>query len=606
MTYPTFPASRRTEDEQPAMHDLAATARLWGIEPEYYDGLGKRHTASPDTLSRLIAAISAECTHPRQFDSATNAGQRAFQGDGRRRWGITVQLYALRSRRNWGHGDFTDLANLVALAAARGASAIGLNPLHALFPDRAEDASPYAPNSRLFLNLLYIDVEAIEEFPGLRAAGLEDEIAALRATDMVDYSRVSRAKLAALRLAHERFRATASAERRADFELYREHHNETLLRFSCFEVLRRRYAPKPWRQWPEEWRRPDRARLFAFHNEHNTECEFLEFMQWIAERQLAACQETARRAGMPIGLYTDLAVGIDRDGADAWIQQHVVLETVSIGAPPDEFNPAGQDWGLVPFNPQALPAHDFAAKRQLMDVTMRYAGAVRLDHVFGLQRLFMIPGGCGAADGTYVHFPFEQLLRVIAEESNRFRSIVIGEDLGTVPDNFRETTMRHGLWGCRVMLFEREDDGRFRPPQNYAAEALASFNTHDMASYRGWLEGHDLRVKRSIGVDPGESDEARAHSQAMLREALAQWAPAYPPDDIAAIAAFLGATPSRLVVIALDDALDVRDQINIPGTVDQHPNWRRRLPVAIEDLAAHDGLARVADAFANAGRSFAA
>jgi 4-alpha-glucanotransferase len=586
------------------MDDLAATARLWGIEPEYYDGFGRRHTASPETLTRLIAAISAGRERPNHVDAAASVPQRAFQGDGRRLWGAAVQLYALRSRRNWGHGDFTDLAHLVALAAARGASAIGLNPLHALFSDRAEQASPYAPNSRLFLNPLYIDVEAIAEFPGVAAAGLEAEIAALRATDMVAYARVARAKLAALHLAHERFRNGASAERRADFAVYQQQHNETLLRFSCFEGLRQRFAPKPWPQWPAAWRHPDNMKLQAFRREHEVDCEFHEFVQWVAERQLAACQEAAHRHGMPIGLYTDLAVGIDPQGAGAWIQQDVVLTDVSIGAPPDEFNPGGQDWGLAPFNPHALPAHDFAAKRRLMDVIMRHAGAVRLDHVLGLKRIFMIPCGASAADGTYVRFPFEQLLRVISEESNRLSSIVIGEDLGTVPDNFRETLTQWGLWGCRVMLFEREADGRFRPPEGYPAEALATFNTHDMASFRGWLEGHDLRVKRAIGVDPGESDEARAKSQAALRDALARWAPSYAPDDIAAVAAFLGATPSRLAVIALDDVLGVRDQINVPGTVDQHPNWRRRLPVALENMETHDGLERVARAFAQAGRSF--
>jgi 4-alpha-glucanotransferase len=586
------------------MDDLAARARLWGIEPEYNDGFGRRHTARPDTLARLIAAISKGRERPNHLAAAAARPQRAFQGDGRRLWGIAVQLYALRSRRNWGHGDFTDLSHLVALAAARGASAIGLNPLHALFADRAEQASPYAPNSRLFLNPLYIDVEAIAEFPGVEPAGLGDEIAALRATDMVAYARVARAKLKALRLAHECFRASASAERRADFAGYRRQHNDALLRFACFEVLRQRYAPKPWPQWPEPWRHPDSTTLESFRGEHEADCEFHEFVQWVADRQLGTCQEIAHQQGMPIGLYTDLAVGIDRHGAGAWIQQDVVLADVSIGAPPDEFNPAGQDWGLAPFNPHALPAHDFAAKRRLMDVTMRHAGAARLDHVFGLQRLFMIPPGSAAADGTYVRFPFEQLLRVISEESNKFRCIVIGEDLGTVPDNFHATLSRWGLWGCRVMLFERAADGSFRPPQSYPAEALASFNTHDMPSFRGWLEGHDLRVKRAIGVDPGETDEARARSQAALREALCRWAPTYPPDDIAAIAAFLAATPSRLAVIALDDVLGVRDQVNVPGTVDQHPNWRRKLPIAIEDLETHGGLARVAEAFAQAGRSF--
>jgi 4-alpha-glucanotransferase len=433
---------------------------------------------------------------------------------------------------------------------------------------------------------------------------LGGEIAALRASGMIDYAGVARAKLTALKLAHERFRAGASAARRADFLAFREEEGDTLLRFACFETLRRQHAPQPWPQWPAPWRHPSRGELQAFYRAHERECEFYEFLQWIAERQLRACQETARRLGMPVGLYMDLAVGMDRQGADAWVQQDVVLADVSVGAPPDEFNPAGQDWGLVPFNPHTLPADDFATTRRLMSATMRHCGAIRIDHVLGLKRLFMIPRGLGAAGGAYVRVPFEPLLRVIAEESNRYRTIAIGEDLGTVPEGFRATLAHWGLWRCLVMLFERDSDGRFLPPERYPAEALATFNTHDMPSFRGWMGGYDLRVKRAIGVDPGESDEARACAQQALRDALSQWAPAYAPDDIAAVAAFLAATPARLAVIALDDILDVRDQINIPGTVEQHPNWRRKLPLALEDLGRHDGMRRVAQAFAQAGRSF--
>jgi 4-alpha-glucanotransferase len=214
----------------------------------------------------------------------------------------------------------------------------------------------------------------------------------------------------------------------------------------------------------------------------------------------------------------------------------------------------------------------------------------------------MIP--CGDAGGAYVRFPFVPLLRVISEESHRHGCIVIGEDLGTVPEGFRDALAQWGLWGCRVMLFEREQDGDFRAPAQYPAQALASFNTHDLPSFRGWMEGHDLRVRKAVGVAPGESDEARAKSQAALRKALAQSAPAHDPADVAALTAFLGATPCRLAVIALDDILGVRDQVNIPATVAQHPNWRRKLPVAIEELERHEGLARVAQAFVQAGRSF--
>jgi 4-alpha-glucanotransferase len=599
--YTGLPA-RRSEKE-PQMNDLTDAARHWGIDSEYYDVFGHRYSASPETLTRLIAAISAGHAAPQPLDAPAEP-LTAFQGDGRREWALAVQLYALRSRRNWGHGDFTDLAQLIALAGKRGAAGIGLNPLHALFIDRAEEASPYAPNSRLFLNPLYIDVEAIAEFPGLAAAGLTDAVEALRATETVAYARVAAAKLHGLRLAYDRFRRRAGAARRDDFAAYRAEQGEALLCFACFEVLRRRYA-EPWPQWPEPWRKPTRAQLDEFHAAHAVECGFHEFMQWVADRQLASCVAAARRAGMPIGLYADLAVGIDPHGADAWSQQDAVLAGVSMGAPPDEYNPQGQDWGLAPLNPHALAEGDFASVRQLMRAAMRHAGAVRLDHVLGLNRVFMVPRGLPAAQGAYMHFPFQQLLRVIAEESLACRCIVVGEDLGTVPEHFRDTVARWGLWGYRVVLFEREHDGRFKPPEAYPAEAVATFNTHDMPSFRGWLSGHDLVVKRGIGVDPGESDEARAWAQQMLRAMLTESAGAYAPDDFAAVATFLGTTPSRLAVVALDDVAGVLEQINIPGTVTQHPNWRRKLPMMIEELDRHAGFARVAEAFAKAGRSTA-
>jgi 4-alpha-glucanotransferase len=587
-----------TAREDQEMDEVAASARFWGVDPAYFDVFGGNHVASEQTLERLVAAISAGRDQPVAFD--TPAPQRAFQGDGRRVWGIAVQLYALRSRRNWGHGDFTDLARLITAAAAHGASAIGLNPLHALFADRAEEASPYAPNSRLFLNVLYIDVEAIPEFPRAALAGLDEAIGALRAAELIDYAGVARAKLAALHLAHRQFRAGASSERRADFQAYKREQGERLLRFACFEVLRTQQAATPWRQWPAPWRNPEPVRLAEFRQAHDEECEFQEFLQWVADRQLAACRDAARRSGMLVGLFTDLAVGIHPDGADAWMQQRAVLADVSVGAPPDEFNPSGQDWGLVPFNPQALPDNDFAVIRELMRANMRHAGALRLDHVLGLKRLFMIPRG--ATDGTYVRLPFEGLLRAISEESHHHRCIVIGEDLGTVPEGLRDTLAQCGLWGCRVMLFEREHGGGFRVPASYPSEAMASFNTHDLPSFRGWMESHDLRLRNAIGVASGESAEQRAQSQAALRQALA------PSDggDIAALAGFLAATPCRLAAIALDDIMGVRDQINIPGTTTQHPNWRRKLPMPIEDLQDNEDLARVAQAFAQGGRSFKA
>ena len=579
------------------MNDLETAAQRWGIEPGYHDVFGNWHAASPETLRALIGALSHGSAAPRPVAEAPHVAPiRAWQGDGRRHWVVAAQLYGLKSARNWGIGDFTDLKTLVGIAAAHGAAGIGLNPLHALFPDRPEQASPYAPNSRLFLNPLYIDVASIPEFSG------SPSLTPLRKTDLVDYPGVAHVKMEALRDTYERFRKGAAPGRRADLDAFRAERGDALLRFACFEVLRRRHDT-PWTEWPAPWRTPAGADLARFRSENVADCEFEEFLQWVAERQLAECHAEAKARGMAVGLYIDVAVGIDRHGADAWARQNAVLSDISIGAPPDEFNPGGQDWGLAPFNPDTVSEDDFAPMRQLLAGAMRHAGAVRLDHVLGLKRMFMIPRGMRPSDGAYVRFPFEQLLRVVAEESVRFRCSVIGEDLGTVPEGFRDTMAKWGLWTYRVMLFEREgDDAHFKAPEAYPAEALATFNTHDLPSFRGWLDGHDLHTKRGLGLDPGESDDGRRWAQQKLHEILAQRGQGYPPDDLAAVATCLGAAPSRLVAIALDDIAGAVEQLNIPGTMGEHPNWRRKLPVALEELAGHEGFARVGGAFAKTGR----
>jgi 4-alpha-glucanotransferase len=585
------------------MNDLEEAAKRWGIEPGYHDVFGKWHEAGRETLSLMSRVLSRGRAEPVQLlPVPAHAPIRAWQGDGKRHWLLAVQLYGLRSQRNWGIGDFTDLANLIPIAAKHGASGIGLNPLHALFPEWPERASPYAPNSRLYLNPLYIDVEAIPEFPAFDTPKLKEQGARLRGADLVEYAAVARAKMMALRLAHEHFRTLAAVGRREDFELFRQMQGEALLRFACFEVLRQQHAPKPWPEWPEPWRRPDRDSLEQYREAHLADVEFHEYVQWVADVQLAACKQAARKARMPVGVYIDIAVGIDPHGADAWGQQGAVLSAMSVGAPPDELNRAGQDWGLAPFNPHSVADNDFAPMRALLASNMRHAGAVRLDHVLALNRVYMIPHGYGAADGVYVRFPFEHLLRVIAEESVKYRCTVIGEDLGTVPEGFRDITAKWGLWSYRVMLFERENDGRFKPPQWYPAEALATFNTHDLPSFAGWMQSRDLDVKHALDIDPGETHASREQAQSQLREALAERGQGFAPDELAAVAKYLGATPCKLVAIALDDILGDPEQINIPGTIDEHPNWRRKVPLPLSALPENEQFKRVAGAFAQVGR----
>jgi 4-alpha-glucanotransferase len=507
------------------------------------------------------------------------APPRAFGGDFDRCWLLAVQLYGVRSARNWGIGDFTDLEGLIELAAHLGADGVGLNPLHALFDDRPTDCSPYSPNSRLFLNALYIDVAKLA---GVSAGG--DTIARLRQGDVVDYAAVAKLKWRALRSAFAQFKADPESAGQQAFAAFRSARGALLSQFACFEVLRHRFN-KPWWEWPDPWRRPDETACAELRQgPDRAEVEFVEFVQWTADRQLQACQDLANGLGMKVGLYLDVAVGVQSDGFDAWNEQAAISRHLAVGAPPDPLNTAGQNWGLAGFNAAGLAMKSFEPYREMLRASMRHAGAIRLDHVMGLKRLYLIPRGFAPNEGVYVPMPFEALLAVTASESVAHRCVVIGEDLGTVPQGFRERTADWGIWSYLVMMFERDDRGAFQGIDHYSANALVTFNTHDLSTYSGWRSFGDLKLKRALGIDPGESDAARWHALTMLSEALRH--NTIQRDDIYAIAEFLTRTKSRLLAISLEDLLGVVDQPNIPGTVDEHPNWRRRLPLALDEIAA--------------------
>jgi 4-alpha-glucanotransferase len=512
------------------------------------------------------------------------APPRAFGGEFDRCWLLAVQLYGVRSARNWGMGDFTDLEGLIELAGHLGADGVGLNPLHALFDDRPADCSPYSPNSRLFLNALYIDVERLGEFQPGACTESNDAIARLRASDIVDYVAVAGLKWRALRSAFGKFRADSNNARQQDFENFRAERGPLLSRFACFEMLRHKFN-KPWWEWPEEWRQPDEIKCAGLREGADAaEIEFVEFVQWVADRQLQSCQHLAKKLGMKVGLYLDVAVGVQSDGFDAWNEQVAISRHLAVGAPPDPLNTAGQNWGLAGFNAAGLEIQCFEPYRDMLRASMRHAGAIRLDHVLGLKRLYLVPHGFAADNGVYVQMPFKALLAVTAWESVAHRCVVIGEDLGTVPEGFREQIAEWGIWSYQVMMFERDDHGSFRGIDYYSPNALVTFNTHDLSTYAGWRSFSDLALKRSLGIDPGESDDARWHALAMLTDALRRQA--IDGEDFYAVTNFLARTKSRLLAISLEDLLGVIDQANIPGTVNEHPNWRRRLPLAIDEIAA--------------------
>jgi (1->4)-alpha-D-glucan 1-alpha-D-glucosylmutase len=525
-------------------------------------------------------------------------------------WGLAVQLYGLRSARNWGIGDFTDLAALARRAAQLGAHALGLNPLHAGFPEAPERFGPYAPSSRLFLNHLYLDVERVDGFADCAEArrltadpAFQARLTGLRAAALVDWPAVAAVKRPVLELL---FRQFERAGDRGAFAAFRAAHGLALERHATFEALAEHFAAAPerpgwWRDWPGDYREPASAAVLAFAADHADRVGFFAWLQWQADRQLAAAHAAARRAGMAIGLYRDLAVGCDGGGAETWVEPQRCARGAALGAPPDGYNLHGQDWGLPPLAPEHLRAEAYRSFIELLRANMARAGALRIDHVFGLMRLYWVPAGRAPTDGSYVAYPFDDLLGVLKLESQRNRCLVVGEDLGTVPDGFRERCAAAGLLSYRVLYFERRDDGGFTAPADYPALALATASTHDLPTLSGWWHGSDLDQRVALGLYPSPETAARdraarAEDRRRLADALAaqglgdglgDGAPDAPP--VLAAHRYLARSDAALLMVQVEDVLGLVDQANLPGTTDQHPNWRRKLPVALERLLADDG-----------------
>ena len=545
------------------------------------------------------------------------APERAYQppefAREKRLWGFALQLYGVRSARNWGIGDFTDLRVLMEWAGKVGAAAVGVNPLHALFLDDPGHFSPYSPSSRRFFNPLYLDVEAIDDLVAseeartlIRSEPFVRGLAVARGAELVDYGSVARLKRSALEAIYRSFRIRAGADgasRRADFAAFRRAQGEPLQRFAIFQALREHRGAhasvqRDWRRWPPELRDPASPAVAAFAEAHEAEVGFFAYLQWQAHLQLAACAQAARAARLPIGLYLDLAVGTDAAGADAWAAPDLVANGATIGAPPDVWNRKGQNWGLPPLNSAALRAQGFRPFVELLRANMRWAGALRIDHVLGLMRLFWIPEGGTPADGAYVAYPFDELMAVVALESQRNRCLVIGEDLGTLPDGFQAAMRQAGLLSCCLLYFEREADGQFKASAAYPPEALVSPNTHDLPTLSGFWSRRDLDEKERVGAYPDPSFVAAARQErtadiegllaALLRERLVRPGQRRDVVPLEAILHFLARTPCRIAMIGLEDLVGVEEQANLPGTFDEHPNWRRRLPKDIDEIMSDD------------------
>ncbi|MGP1397810.1 MAG: 4-alpha-glucanotransferase [Inquilinaceae bacterium] len=535
---------------------------------------------------------------------------------GRRLWGLSCQLYSLRSSEDWGLGGFGELNALARRAGAEGASVVGLNPLHAMFPADPGQASPYSPASRDYLNGLYIDVAAVPDLDGSADAkamiadpDFQDRLAAARATDLIDYAAVAALKMPVLEAVwrdfQDRHRGGDSDRARA-FAAFRQAHGQALRRFAVFLALQEHFAADDpsrlaWWNWPEAYHDPRSKAVEDFVRDHEARVGFHEYLQWLADEQLRMAADEGTRSGLVLGLYRDLAVGVGPASAAAWASPEALVSDLSVGGPPDLLAPQGQNWGLSPLHPVALRDRAFTPFIAALRSNMRHAGALRIDHVMGLMHLFVIPPGVAAGQGAYLAYPFDDMLRVLALESRRHRCVVIGEDLGTVPEGFRPWMMDAGILSYRVLMFERVGDGLFASPETYPEQALVTAGTHDLATLAGFWTGRDIEWRRDVGIYPDAQSAAadtanRAADRRRLIDALIAagvW-PAEPPTDserqpmdralLIAIHRYLAKTPSRLLIVQAEDMAGQREQMNLPGTIDSHPNWRRRLDRTVDAL----------------------
>ena len=539
----------------------------------------------PDAACRLTIAPPA-CFEPPAL------------ADGRRRFGLSAQLYSVVRRGDQGIGDFTTLGQLGVGAAAEGAAVLAINPLHALFNDQRERASPYYPSDRRFLDPIYLDLDRVPA-SGARTAATSPSGAG------IDYPAVWALKAAALEAAF------AEAGDPPGLTEFITAGGESLARFAAFQAIAETRPGEPWRGWPQALRDPAGAGVAAFAATHPARVRFHQYLQWLCDQQFAAAAAAAK--GLDIGVCRDLAVGAAPDGAEAWASAALAADGVSIGAPPDQFSTDGQVWGLPPLDPLRLEADGYAHMAGLFAANMRHAGALRVDHVLGLARQFWVPQGASGADGAYVGFPLNDLLGQLALESHRARCLVIGEDLGTVPAGLRDALAGEAVLSYRVLPFET-DAGVFRPAAAYPSLALACVSTHDLPPFAGWWDGVDIAERRTLGLGTAtETEQAaaerladkaallRALAQAELIDADLDAARTPAAQVIWAVHAFIAATPCRLAVAQVEDLAGERVAVNLPGTDRQRPNWRRRLAAPLDAVLADPAARAILEAI-RAGR----
>ncbi len=513
-------------------------------------------------------------------------------------WGISAQLYGVRSDSNLGIGDFGDLETLLRISSLMGARFVGLNPLFCMYYDNPEHISPYSPSSRRFLNPWYIDIRKIPEYKDSHVEKYETMIEELRKSRLVEYRRVIPLKNLILERIFEEFLKKGTANYRWKlFERFCSKKGRVLDDFAIFEA-RRSVLKTPWFLWPSEFNEPVSDERILFH----------KFLQFIAEEQLSKAVDMGKNLHPPVSLYLDFPVGVDAGGFDTWLESELYSLSVELGAPPDDFNPLGQKWGIVPFIPHRLKAIAYTPFIEMLRTVMKFSDLLRIDHIMGFMRLFWIPSGSTPAEGVYVGYPFDDLLRIVALESQRQNCIIVGEDLGTVPDEVRKSMNRKKIFSYKVFYFEKKDDGTFKSPRKYPPRSMSASSTHDLPTLAGYWKERDIEIRRRLNLIPESSvkklkiDRKRDKEQIislLKREGLLD----NPQSDIRhvieGILKFIARTESILTAVQIEDLLMSEEQPNLPGVVKEYPSWKTRWAKKVEDIPEDPRIMKLAEELTN-------
>ena len=570
------------------------------LEVGYYD---LTVTIEDKDYKSVLAVAPAKCYENAAVDNG-------------RLWGYALQLYAMKSKRNWGVGDFTDLKNFVKVCSDCGGDVIGLNPLNILEHNYPENASPYLSISRLFLNPIYIDIESVPEFEPSDMDEEREKIAEYRNADIIQYEKIYPLKIRFMEKFYERFLSGNNSARKKEFADFCAREGAELNKLAVFMTLyeeRCRTVWGGWRAWEEEYRNPSNPAVKAYADAHEHRVGFYKFLQFEAFRQFDNAAAEVKTCGLKIGFYRDLAVGVGQDSAELWSDPDVFIAGSGAGAPPDAFFPAGQKWGLGAFNPFALKAKAYEPLIKIMRANMRNTGALRIDHVMSLMRLYVIPNDKDL--GTYIMYNFADMLNIVAIESHLNHCVVAGESLGNVPDGFLEALERKNIYSLSVLWAERSAGwgGDFNQPSTYQEKSFTSVGTHDMAPLKMWWFGYDIADSRKADIIPNDEvmnnnyhereadrwkllkalDESGLWPKDRYRKSDYLYGEAYPEGMAEAVNTFVASCPSRVFLAELENILEVDKRQNLPGVDrDKHPNWRRKLPIDLEDYPSNEMFIR--------------